>query len=257
MRLGRSNLAVLSSVLTIWFESAYALSPEDVYLPRTDVHLKCQFSDGSYTEYKRREKWMFYAEVIPHAQTYAGLDESWSYVDVAGHRQQSVGPRAEHCQSVGKRNGRLFYDGGFENSGGKFVDYGSASRSQAVAPPWQKLPQAVPAAVADQTAVVREVMTREFLSGGYPAQIVPLNVSGDNELLFEQPLTASYMHHAVPLGTVLFVYQSTSSDYGQSWSVPVITKDSKLFEIGRKVGEQSWSPKLNMIVVPRHLRRKG
>ncbi len=50
------------------------------------------------------------------------------------------------------------------------------------------------------------------------------------------------------MGTVLYVYQSLSSGNGKTWSPPVITKDAKLFEIGKLVTEQSWSAKPDVIV---------
>ena len=38
----------------------------DIYLPRTRVHIQCRFADGSYTEYKVREKWAFSERPGPH-----------------------------------------------------------------------------------------------------------------------------------------------------------------------------------------------
>jgi hypothetical protein len=224
----------------------------DIYIPRTSEHFKCKFPDGSYTEYKEREKWYFYAEVLPEAQTSSFLDSMLKYVDTKGKTHKYVGTEDPQCIGVGKRDGRVFWDGGFENLKGQFVDFDNQLNQKGViAPPYQNFPKKIPSSV-DQTPEVRSFMNKEFLYGEPRALILPLH--NDETLLFEQPLTA-LAHPSTPSGTVLYVYQSISTDYGKTWSAPVITKEAKLFEIGRLLTKQSWSPKVDMILLPKDQRR--
>jgi hypothetical protein len=217
----------------------------DIYIPRTSEHFKCKFPDGSYTEYKKREKWYFYAEVLPEAKTYGSLDLSLNYIDTEGNTHHYVGTKNPNCVGVGKRNGRVFWVGGFENLKGQFVHFDNdLNPAGLVAPRYQNTPKEI-SAIADQTSDIHRFLNKEFLDDESRALILPLH--NDHTLLFEQPLTA-FKHPSIPSRTVLYVYQSISTDYGKTWSPPVITKDAKLFEIGRLLTEQSWSPKVEMIV---------
>ena len=79
----------------------------EIYIPRTLVHYKCHFPDGSYTEYKKRYKWYFYLEALPViVNTRGNLDFNKKYVDAKGRTHQYVGTgeSGSDCIGIGKRS---------------------------------------------------------------------------------------------------------------------------------------------------------
>jgi len=46
--------------------------------------------------------------------------------------------------------------------------------------------------------------------------------------------------NSLPNGKIVAVYQSTSTDEGKTWSDPIITKDAKIYELGKSTLEQSF-----------------
>jgi hypothetical protein len=188
----------------------------DISIPRTNVHFKCKFPDGSYTEFKEIEQWFFWAEIIPHAQTSGSSSSTMKYVDSKGKTHKNVGTRDETCVGVGKRNGRIFFDGGFENLKGELVHFNPPSQIKGViSPRWEVFPKEIPGSPS-QTPEIRSFMLKEALYG-HISLIIPL--STDQSLLFEQPLTA-LNHPSIPFNTVQYVYQSISTDYGKTWPPP-------------------------------------
>ena len=241
----------------------------EVYIPRTLVHYKCHFPDGSYAETKERYKWLFYLEVfnaIPRmsANTSKYLDFTEKYVDAKGrtHQHVGIGEYGWDCIGIGKRNGRLFWTHGFENSTGQMVHFDPNFNAKGViAPRWEDFPKGIshylpkslfhPDGDSGPPTENQKFLKKEHLYTGDGTYVLP--IGNDNSLLFEQTLTA-LKHPTVPMGTVLYVYQSLSSDNGKTWSPPVITKDAKLFEIGKLITEQSWSAKPDIIVKHASLR---
>jgi hypothetical protein len=235
----KNTLNVIALLCTSGFISA-----AEVYIPRTKVHFKCLFPDGSYTEYKEREKWYFYATPIPHAQDRAPLDSVMKYIDTKGKTHKYMGTWDSRCIGVGKRDGRFFSRSGFQDLQGNFAHFDISDNAKGVvSPDFEKFAKRIPA-TPDQSPEARQFMQSEFLYADIH-YVVPLK--HHNHLLFEEALTA-FKHTSIQSETVLYVYQSTSSDYGKTWSAPIITKDAKLFEIGRLLTEQSWSAKVKTIV---------
>ncbi|HEU4776685.1 MAG TPA: hypothetical protein VFS95_07640 [Telluria sp.] len=219
-----------------------------VWLPRTRVHIQCTFPDGSYTEYKVREKWAFYAELIPHAQSYTPLDAELGYVDTQGRRHDGVGATNLDCGRVGKRAGRMFWAGGFESLDHRMVEFGWAPLKPGEIA-LENMP--VPDRLPQLQAVLEQLKTNEFVFAKDKALVI---AQGAQQLLLEQALSTSG-HANQPLNTVLYVLQSRSSDFGKTWSEPVLTKKAELYEIGRTLDAQSWAPQRNVIVQDRSLRR--
>ena len=231
----------------------------EIYIPRTLVHYKCHFPDGSYTEYKKRYKWYFYLEALPViVNTRGNLDFNKKYVDAKGRTHQYVGTgeSGSDCIGIGKRNGRLFWVYGFENSKGQMVHFDPYFNAKdVIAPRWEDFPNGLshhhpkslryPDGDAGPPTENQKFLEKEHLYTGDGTYVLP--IGNDTTYLFEQALTA-LKHPTVPMGTVLYVYQSLSSGNGKTWSPPVITKDAKLFEIGKLVTEQSWSAKPDVIV---------
>lgn len=230
----------------------------EVYIPRTLLHYKCHFPDGSYTEYQERYKWYFYLEALPViVNTRDDLDYKGKYVEANGKAHEYIG-RGEHgsnCIGIGKRNGRLFSVHGFENTEGQLVDHSSRFNGKEGRGHWEDFPQGLshylpkslfhPDGDSGPPTENQKFLEKEHLYTGNGTYVLP--IGNDNSLLFEQALTA-LEHPTVPFRTVLYVYQSLSTDNGKTWSPPVITKDAKLFEIGKLVTEQSWSAKPDVIV---------
>jgi hypothetical protein len=232
------------AMIVMFCASLTYASAAEVYIPRTKVHFKCLFSDGSYTEYKEREKWYFYATPIPHAQDRARLDSERKYVDSKKKAHKYIGTVDPDCIGVGKRHGRLFFVNGFEDLQRNIVHFDGDRNAIGIYPPdFKDFPKEIPGS-PDQKPEIRQFMKTEFLYADI-SYVIPL--SNHDHLLFEEALTA-LKHPTVPYGTVQFVYQSISTDYGKTWSTPIITKDAKLFEIGRLLTEQSWSAKVKTIV---------
>ena len=219
----------------------------DIYIWRTNQHHKCCFPDGSHTEYKERYKWLFYAEPFRSAQTMGDRDSTGKYVDAKGntHKDTDVGNR--NCIGIGKHNGRLFWSSGFENAEGQFVDLSSRFNGTEGWGRRDDIPKGIsrhtpksffnPFGHAGPPTESQKFLEKEHLRT-YDAYVIPL--SNDNTFLFEQPLV---IFNNPDVATVLYVYQSLSTDNGKTWSPPVITKDAKLFEIGKLITEQSWSAK--------------
>jgi hypothetical protein len=229
------------AIIVIFCASLTYASAAEVYIPRTKVHFKCVFPDGSYTEYKEREKWFFYATPIPHAQDRAPLDSVMKYIDTKRKTHKYIGTVDPNCIGVGKRDGRVFSRGGFQNLQGNFVHFTIGDNEKGIIPPdYEKFPKRIPTGTMDQSPEIRQFMQSEFLYADIH-YVIPL--SNPDHLLFEEALTA-LEHPSVPFNTVQFVYQSISTDYGKTWSTPIITKEAKLFEIGRLITEQSWSAKV-------------
>jgi hypothetical protein len=232
------------AMIVIFCTSLTYASAAEVYIPRTKVHFKCLFPDGSYTEYKEREKWYFYATPIPHAQDRAYLDFEKKYVDTKRKSHKYIGTEDTRCIGVGKRDGRIFFDNGFEDLRGNLVHFNGDRNTIGISAPDIKMfPKGIPTRV-NQSPEIRQFMQSEFLYANI-SYVIPLEQL--DQLLFEEALTA-LEHPSVPYNTVQFVYQSISTDYGKTWSAPIITKDAKLFEIGRLLTEQSWSAKVKTIV---------
>jgi hypothetical protein len=244
-------ISALISLLFTLGASGEAIASNDLYIPRISAHYRCKFPDGSYTEFKETEQWYFWAEPIPHAQTRGASSSTMKYVDANGNTHPNVGTNNARCEGVGKRGGRLFFPGGFQNLKGQFVHFNEANQIKGVLSPlWQLMPKRIPTGDVDQSPDIRRVMEREFL---YAQDSLVIPFGDDQTLLYEQPLTA-LKHPSVSSRVVLYVYQSLSTDYGKTWSVPVITKEAKLFEIGRLLTEQSWSPKVETLVKHRSVR---
>ncbi|HEY0063869.1 MAG TPA: hypothetical protein VGC21_17260 [Telluria sp.] len=221
-----------------------AAQAADVYLPRTRAHIKCHFADGSYTEYKVREKWYPHAEVIPHAQTYGALGATLRYVDVGGKRYDGVGAADLQCRGVGKRDGRVFWVGGFQDMRKQMITFALVpDKADEIALEPRPRPQQLP----QFASILAELKTREFVATRDTGLVVPLDA---RQLLLEVPLTTS-RHPDYPTSTVLYVLQSRSPDFGQSWSEPILTKKAELYEIGKTLDAQSWAPRREVVVQDR------
>jgi hypothetical protein len=161
-----------------------------------------------------------------------------------GAYTKNVGAEDVDCEGIGKREGRIFWEGGFENLKGDFVHFDEHFNLKGVrAPRWENFPKAIPGST-EQTPEIRSFMRKESL---YAQNRYVIPLGNDESLLFEQALTASE-NSLAPARTVLYVYQSISNDYGKTWSTPILTKEAKLFEVGRLLTEQSWSPKVETLV---------
>ena len=229
----------------------------EVYIPRTLLHYKCHFPDGSYTEYKERYKWYFYLEALPViVNTRGNLDSISKYVDPQGKiDDEGLASDNSDCIGIGKRNGRLFSRSGFENADGQWVAHSSRFNGTEGWGRWEDFPKVLsrhlpkslgqPFGEAGPPTENQEFLKNEYLSTGNGTYVLPLE--NDSTFLFEQALTARE-HPGSPFRTILYVYQSLSTDNGKTWSPPVITKDAKLFEIGKLITEQSWSAKPEIIV---------
>ncbi len=212
----------------------------DLYLPRTRVHIKCHFADGSYVEYKKREKWLFYAELFPHAQTTGTLDSTLKYVDVKGKIHDNVGTSELDCLGVGKRDGRVFWRDGFEDLQHRMIYF-----SFPPAGPGEISIEGMPRTSRAPRLQLKlaELKAKESVDDSRTPMVVPLN---SGQLLLEQPLTTS--DRSYPFETVVYVLQARSNDFGKTWTEPIITKNAELYEIGRTVKGQSWAPRLQEIV---------
>lgn len=216
----------------------------DVYVPRTRAHIQCQFPDGSYTEYKVREKWYPHAELIPHAQNYGDLDSRLRYVDEHGKRHEGVGAADLQCRGVGKRDGRVFWVGGFEDVRKHMISFELVAEKPDEIP---IEPRPRPQQLPQFAQVLAELKANEFVAARDTGLVVALD---SRQLLLEVPLTTS-RHPSYPASTVLYVLQSRSPDFGHTWSEPVLTKKAELYEIGRTLDAQSWAPALKVIVPDR------
>jgi hypothetical protein len=215
-----------------------------IYIARTEDYAKCGFPDGSYFEFKSRYKWLFYAEMIPHAQTMTYFDARYKYVDRYSRVQENIGfigngvnPHSA-CQLAGKIGEVAFSADAFQDNKGRwhqFVRTDEHGRITEI----KKYPKKIATTSDNQEVVMREFLKKNYLFANSYSFIFPLDASA-NSLLFEQPLTA-FNHPSLPSDTVLYVYQSTSSDSGKTWTNPVITAKAKLFEIGKETTKQSWS----------------
>lgn len=224
-----------------------AVQAFDVYLPRTRAHIKCNFADGSYFEFKQREKWYFYAEAIPHAQTTDPLNATVSYVDKRGRRHEGVGTSALDCIGVGKINGRIFWGSGFEDPQKQLIKY-VFTPTTPTEPSIDTMPR--PNEAPHLQARLAELKSKEFVHSLRTPMVVALDAK---RLLLEQSLT-TVRHPDYPTQTVLYVLQSFSSNFGQTWTKPVLTDDAKLYEIGRTLKAQSWAPVLETIVLDSSMR---
>ncbi|MES2317829.1 MAG: hypothetical protein V4631_10080 [Pseudomonadota bacterium] len=242
----RRALKVLAgfSLTGLVLASTAGMAASGAYVPRASVHFKCVFSDGSYSEFKQREKWYPQAELTRHGQTTGQLDSKEFYVDPRGKRHEEVGTSDPECAGVGKPGGRIFWDNGFEDFQHRFIHWSlEANKPGDNAPSLALLPKEFRHA-AELRADLRAIKEKESLYAEGPRPVIAL---GPQTLLFEQAMTA-LNHPTAPLGTVLYVYQAISNDYGKTWSTPVLTKDAKLYEIGRLMTAQSWSAKVVTIV---------
>jgi hypothetical protein len=230
-------LVVIALLFTV-----HGFSWDDIYINRTKEHYKCLFPDGSYTESKETYKWLFYAEIFPHAQSRTGGSTERKYVNSSGKSFSQTANDNSYCEGVGKKDGRLISRDAFEDGQGKLVKL--SDDVMPGIPSWRSLPRTIPTSL-DQNAEVREFTKREFLYAGARWHISVLSPNAKH-LLAEQPLTA-LDHPTVLFNTVLYVYQTESNDFGATWTQPVITKEAKLFEMGKTLMNQSWAPKLKWI----------
>ena len=217
------------------------------YLARTRAHIKCKFADGSYIEYKEREKWYFKTGLHPHAQTVAPLDSQLGYVDAEGRRHDDIGTSELDCLGSGKRDGRVFWRNGFEDTKNRMIKFVfPPAKPDQIAIDTLPSPSEAPH-LRDRLA---ELKSHEFVHSLRTAMVVPLD---ERQLLLEEPLT-TLRHPDYPTNTVLYVLQSMSRDFGRTWTEPVVTNDAKLYEIGRTLKEQSWAPQLEVIVLDSSMR---
>ncbi len=214
----------------------------EVFLPRTRTHIKCNFADGSFFEYKVREKWYFYLEIIPHVQTTADLDTKWRYVSPTHQVHNDIGTSDRNCRGVGKHEGRIFWTGGFEDVRHRMITF-AFSPTNANELSNHLVPR--PTEAPHLQSKLAELKSKEYVGSVQGPVVIALDA---RRLLLEQPLIATSRHRQFVSATVVYVLQSRSNDFGESWSTPILTTNADLYEIGRTLSDQSWAPEPEVIV---------
>lgn len=216
-------------------------------VPRTKEHFKCRFSDGSYVEYKHLETWLPAAAAIPHAQSTQDGQTLTHYV-VPGQPHLEIDlPVQFGCESVGKRDGRLFYHQGFEDRQRAFVLVGVEGEFK----PFQLMPQiSRPASRGctksspDPLLVARGLQDALRCAEGWMMQETP-----EGGIIAESPVWSSGKSPSYPRhGVVHFVFRTRYSPETQAWLPVELSDTGAIYEVGKTRAEQSWAARYECLV---------
>lgn len=219
--------------LTVLYAPACAWKRQEV--------MTCGFSDGSRVELRATYEWSPLGAVLRHIGDVSSRSEQSAYAvyvkDEKGKWQASprwvswygrpLDGKEVHmlsgtatCLSVGRLNGRFLVDGSFKQDNGKwFLDPAFDLKLNSSV-------KAMPVWVAQHLKKIQGTPTESQFSFMAPM---------DGAWVNEQPISNKNAHFVIHA-----VYQSISKDEGQTWSAPIITPHARIFEIGRKLEEQSF-----------------
>jgi len=198
--------------------------------------LECGLPDGSKFVLTSTYNYsLIAAHLMPHAQSVSErTDYRISYYDGEGRRLDlapaGVGySYGEKCSYVGMIQGTPIVEGSYRKKEGGWFDTELT--------PYALYLSGTP---SEQPEKIRIQLKHLGLS---PEALLDGNILPIGKTLVNEQGLVTYKDeygNTLPDGKIVAVYQSTSNDDGKTWSEPIITKDVKIYELGKSTYEQSF-----------------
>jgi hypothetical protein len=214
---------LIASMLICNTPCSYAIAREDV--------LECRVSDGSEFVLKSKYDWSPEARLFSHAaerinqEPYQIFYRKKDFVKsintgVNMPHSESDDRLQEICSHVGLWHGRPIAPYTYQANSGEWIGLSDDAASKLYLSP---------VTVRQPVHIRKELERFNAMPELNFAFLLPI----DSWLVYEQPIIADGVR-------VVAVYKSESADFGKTWSVPMITTEAKIFEVGKPLMEQSF-----------------
>jgi hypothetical protein len=217
------------------------LSTTACAIPRSDV-LECGLYDGSKFILTSKYEWSPLNKLNPHNSSGRERQENYR---VALHKRGdfliknvpvsinyteiiNISSLEQACSEVGVINGVFVTNSSYLSKNDSWFDR-------------ELIPEKLylRSSSKEQTFNVRQTLD---VLNAFPQFQYALVLPIKNRLFYEVALSTykDENGNSLPNGKIVAVYQSISTDDGKTWADPIITKDAKIYELGKSILEQSF-----------------